>query len=266
MPGRQRRASARSTRVERRGELVAREVEVAPVALGPASCRGAACPVRLPSSNGTRAMTDDAELAADAGTARPPDSDRRRCRRPARCRRRPCASARQDVGRLPAVDADAERANQAFALEIVDRALPARRRRPTRRTTRGTAADRRTRVRGSSGSSPSIAGCDRRRRRRRARSSASAGHFKLPRRDLRGDDEPLVAMTREHAAEQLLALALAVGERGVEERAAELDRRARAPPSTRRRSSRTSRPCPTNRNRPRRRGRYRENLETASGH
>src|SRR5262249_18344275 len=41
--------------------------------------------------------------------------------------------------------------------------------------------------------------------------------------DLSGDDETLVAMPGEHAAEQLLALALAVGERGVEERAAELD-------------------------------------------
>ena len=44
------------------------------------------------------------------------------------------------------------------------------------------------------------------------------------RRDLGRDASGLVAMAREHLAEQLLALAVAVRERGVEERAAERDR------------------------------------------
>jgi len=44
------------------------------------------------------------------------------------------------------------------------------------------------------------------------------------RRDLGGDDHAHIAAPCEHAAEQLLALAVAIGERGVEERAALLNR------------------------------------------
>ena len=56
------------------------------------------------------------------------------------------------------------------------------------------------------------------------RVARDARPFAVLRRDLRRDDELLVAMAGEHLAEQLLALAVAVGERGVEERAAERDR------------------------------------------
>ena len=73
------------------------------------------------------------------------------------------------------------------------------------------------------GSSRSPRGCSRAGTRRRACSPAARATCRFFGRNLRGDDQRLVAMAGEHAAEELLALAVAVGERRVEERAAERD-------------------------------------------
>ena len=79
-------------------QLLGREIEVAPVARPATSCRAVSVPVRLPSSNGTRAMTAMSR-SRHSGTARPPVPGRRCCRRPARCRRARC---RAPAARWPA--------------------------------------------------------------------------------------------------------------------------------------------------------------------
>ena len=85
----------------------------------------------------------------------------------------------QHVGRLPAVDADAERADQLLVLQVVDRALPARRRPPTRRSRRGTAAGRCVETPRFSqallGVLADVVGAERRRRARTAAAPATCG-------------------------------------------------------------------------------------------
>ena len=131
----------------------------------------------------------------------------------------------QHVGRLPAVDADAEGADQASRAS--DRRPPAasRRRPPTRRSRRGTAAGRSSRRRGSRGSSRCTRGCASGGKISSTVYSACAGHFMF-------FGGILVATTigarrgcaRSASPSSRSLLPVAVGPGGVEEVAAERDR------------------------------------------
>ena len=221
MPGRHVRPEGVDA-VERRRQLVGREVEVAPVAgrprhVGGSSCRSG-CLRRT-----ARARSRRRRVRGRPGTARPPDSDRRCCRRPARCRRRPVSSAFSTlVG------------SQRLTLMPKPRIRPSRFRSSTARCQRSSVAHASVQTWNcwrSTDDTPRFSrlvsvdrGCDRRGRRRRARtrrapatSGSSAGSSWRRRATCRDD-------ARATWPSSCSLLPLAVGERRVEERAAERDR------------------------------------------
>ena len=157
----------------------------------------------------------------------------------------------QHVGRFPAVDADPERADQALALQIVDGALPAFVRRPTRRSRRGTAGGPSCRGRGSRGSSPCTRGCASADRSRRSGTrpcpatacSSAESWWRLERSDRRvvrassAPDPAAVRSCRRHTPTPC------------RRNCSRARTRARARAATARHPIRSSRPCPTCRSR-----------------
>ena len=240
----------RARRAATCGEVLGREVDVAEVAFRPASVP-VSVPVRLPSSNGTRAMTATSLRLAGGeqlvlGTLIEDvvdDLDRSR---------QPRASAFSTFAGSQRLTLMPNALDQPFVASALDRPLPAVVRPPTRRSRRGTAAGRASSTprfcEALLGVLADVVGGE--------TSPSGVSVLRRPlqvlRRDLGRDVERACRVPLERLAEQRSLRPVTVRPRRVEEVAAELDRAVERRARLARRRTRSTRPFPTCRSRSRR--------------